>query len=140
VLQVPNIRNFFLKKVLLAQTVEQAFYALNGLKITSAEAPFMQLANSKEVDVSQIDKANAVYQFYDMIGNPVPYKLNQPTAIRLVASSNKDINTVDRTTKYKFKKDEGSLSVPLNGVPLGNYWLQFEFTVKESIKANTDSS
>ena len=60
-LQIPNLRNFFYKKALLAHNLDQAFYALNGLKITSDEAPFLQLASSREVDISQIDKASAAY-------------------------------------------------------------------------------
>ena len=73
-----------------------------------------------------------------MIGNPVPYKQYKPSAVRFVAAYNKEDRSVDRSDKHKFKKDEGNLSVPLSGVPLGNYWLQFEFEVMKTSKESAN--
>jgi hypothetical protein len=42
--------------------------------MTSNVAPFLQLFNAKEIDIGQTSKSSAIYQFFDMMGNPVPFK------------------------------------------------------------------
>jgi len=39
---------------------------------------------------------------------------------------------------FKFKKEEGSLIVQLKDIPLGNYWLQFDYFSGEVTKTKVD--
>lgn len=84
---------------------------MHGLYFTSKTAPFLKLANSKEIDVSDTNKSTAKYQFFDMLENPVSFSFDL-YSVEFVSSYNKHTIPID-TESYSFKKDSGSLSVRL---------------------------
>lgn len=105
---MPNLRNFFLKRAQLATKIEQVYFALIALKMTSNVAPFLQLANAKEIDIGQTSQASAIYQFYDMMNNPVPFKNPLEEVAYISAYGSKKVL---RNLENTFKQEEGKLTV-----------------------------
>ena len=104
-----------------------------GLKVTSNLSPFLQLINTKEINVGQISKSKAIYQFYDMVGNPVPfhYPIGELSYLQSYAKT-----TVTRQDLYTIKADAGNLTVQLTNMPLGNYWIEMKYFTGETITKN----
>lgn len=70
-----------------------------------------------------------------MLGNPVPCKYNI-TNVAFISSYNE--KTVSRLeNNYKLKKEEGSLTVSLTGMPLGNFWLEVVYQTGGVTKINS---
>jgi hypothetical protein len=98
-LPIPNLRNFFLKRTQLAANIDQAYFSLKALAQTSSTAPFLQLTSKGELQFSVATKANAIYQFFDMLGQKTSF-IEALKSVSFVSSFNRV--TVNREEKYKF--------------------------------------
>jgi len=84
-----KFRAYFLQKVTLSSSLNQAFYALHGLKVTSKTTPFLKVMDQSESKVR--------FQFFDMIGSPVSGLMDE-AQVTLVSNTNQSIDVSDHAT------------------------------------------
>lgn len=126
-------RNFFLQKASMTRNLEQVYFAMRGLKLTSEVAPFISLTSEAAVSITQIKvrQARAKFQAYDMLGVPSAFNAHVgDTALIMVGDRPIGLDVKD----LEFSAATGTFAFNLGELTLGRYW----FSIKATHKSGSD--
>ena len=72
---------------MFTNNLNQAFFALRGLKVTTKFAPFLHLQSHSGSSLN--------YQFFDMVGQPVADESTEAPTFKLVSNVNTEVDVTD---------------------------------------------